>query len=114
MRATLRRRERATVRLTGPLLALACLAAAPAAGAADGQVAYSARSEGVRFVNVNLGLGSRGRSVRLLQSELNVLHYAVPLSGVLDEGTGRALVAYRKMTGLERTPYAGRRVFERL
>ncbi len=47
--------------------------------------------------------------MRLLQSELNVLHYAVPLSGVFDEGTGRALIAYRKMTGLERVAYAGRR-----
>jgi peptidoglycan hydrolase-like protein with peptidoglycan-binding domain len=75
------------------------------------QLAYSARSEAVRFVNTNLGLGARGQSVRLLQSELNVLHYAVPLSGVLDEGTGQALVAYRKMTGQERIPYAGRRVF---
>ncbi len=55
-----------------------------------------------------------GPSVRLLQSELNALHYAVPLNGVFDEATGRALVAYRKMTGLERVPYAGRRVFELL
>jgi hypothetical protein len=75
------------------------------------QLAYSARSEAVRFVNTNLGLGARGQSVRLLQSELDALHYAVPLSGVLDEGTGQALVAYRKMTGQERIPYAGRRVF---
>ncbi len=78
------------------------------------QGAFSARSGGVRFVNTNLGLGASGQSVRLLQSELDVLHYAVPLTGVLDEGTGRALVAYRKMTGLERIPYAGRRVFELL
>jgi len=78
------------------------------------QGAFSGRSPGVRFVQVNLGPGARGDSVRLLQSELNVLHYAVPLSGVLDEGTGRALIAYRKMTGLERVPYAGRRVFELL
>jgi peptidoglycan hydrolase-like protein with peptidoglycan-binding domain len=78
------------------------------------QVAFSARSQGVRFVNTNLGLGAKGQSVRLLQSELNALHYAVPLTGVLDEGTGRALVAYRKLTGLERTPYTGRRVFELL
>ncbi len=35
-----------------------------------------------------------GQSVRLLQSELDVLHYAVPLTGVFDEGTGRALIAY--------------------
>jgi len=78
------------------------------------QGAFSARAPGVRFVNTNLGLGAQGQSVRLLQSELDVLHYAVPLTGVLDEGTGRALIAYRKMTGLERIPYAGRKVFELL
>jgi peptidoglycan hydrolase-like protein with peptidoglycan-binding domain len=76
------------------------------------QAAFSARSPGVRYVQVNLGPGAAGPSVRLLQSELNVLHYSVPLSGVLDEGTGRALIAYRKMTGLERVEYAGKRVFE--
>ena len=78
------------------------------------QVAFSGRSPGVTFVNANLGLGAQGQSVRLLQSELDVLRYAVPLTGVLDEGTGRALVAYRKMTGQERIPYAGRKVFELL
>ncbi len=78
------------------------------------QAAFAGRAPGVRFVNANLGPGARGQSVRLLQSELNVLHYAVPLSGVFDEGTGRALVAYRKMTGLERVPYAGRQVFQLL
>jgi peptidoglycan hydrolase-like protein with peptidoglycan-binding domain len=78
------------------------------------QAAFSGRSPVVRFVQANLGPGARGQSVRLLQSELNVLHYAVPLSGVFDEGTGRALVAYRKMTGMARVPYAGRRVFQLL
>jgi peptidoglycan hydrolase-like protein with peptidoglycan-binding domain len=78
------------------------------------QGAFGARSRSVRFVNTNLGPGASGQSVRLLQSELNALHYAVPLSGVLDEGTGRALVAYRKMTGLERITYAGKAVFEKL
>jgi peptidoglycan hydrolase-like protein with peptidoglycan-binding domain len=78
------------------------------------QQAFSGRSEAIRYVNPNLGPGDRGQSVRLLQSELDVLHYAVPLTGVFDEGTGQALVAYRKMTGLERVPYAGRRVFELL
>jgi peptidoglycan hydrolase-like protein with peptidoglycan-binding domain len=78
------------------------------------QSAFSARAPGVRFVNANLGLGAQGQSVRLLQSELDVLHYAVPLTGVLDEGTGRALIAYRKLTGLARIPYAGRAVFQRL
>lgn len=78
------------------------------------QGAFSGRSQGVRFVTPTLGPGGRGPSVRLLQSELNALHYAVPLSGVLDEGTGRALVAYRKMTGLARVPYANAQVFARL
>jgi peptidoglycan hydrolase-like protein with peptidoglycan-binding domain len=78
------------------------------------QGAFAGRSPGVHFVNPNVGPGSRGQSVRLLQSELGVLHYAVPLSGFFDEATGRALIAYRKMTGLERVPAAGRRVFELL
>ena len=78
------------------------------------QAEFTGRSPGVRYVQVNLGPGAQGQSVRLLQSELDVLHYAVPLSGVFDEGTGRALIAYRKMTGLERVPYAGRQVFELL
>jgi len=75
---------------------------------------FSGRSPSVRYVQVNLGPGTQGPSVRLLQSELDVLHYAVPLSGSFDEGTGRALIAYRKMTGLQRIPYAGKQVFERL
>jgi peptidoglycan hydrolase-like protein with peptidoglycan-binding domain len=82
--------------------------------ATPAQGAFSGRSAGVRFVHTNLGAGARGQSVRLLQSELNVLHYAVPLSGVLDEGTGRALIAFRKMTGLARIPSADSQVFHRL
>jgi hypothetical protein len=78
------------------------------------QGAFHARAPDVHFVNPNLGPGSSGQSVRLLQSELDVLHYAVPLSGVFDEGTGRALIAFRKLTALARIPYAGREVFDRL
>jgi hypothetical protein len=78
------------------------------------QVQFVARSPAVRYVQVNLGPGTQGPSVRLLQSELNVLHYAVPLSGVLDEGTGRALVAFRKVTGLARIQFAGSQVFSLL
>jgi hypothetical protein len=78
------------------------------------QGAYSASAPSVRVVHPDLGPGARGQSVRLLQSELDALHYAVPLSGSFDEGTGQALIAYRKMTGLERVPYAGRQVFELL
>jgi peptidoglycan hydrolase-like protein with peptidoglycan-binding domain len=78
------------------------------------QGAFSGRSPGVQYVTPNLGPGGRGPSVRLLQSELDVLHYAVPLTGVFDEGTGRALIAFRKVTGLARVPYAGTQVWDRL
>jgi peptidoglycan hydrolase-like protein with peptidoglycan-binding domain len=86
--------------------------AAHAATAQQG--AFSASAPSARIVHPDLGLGAQGQSVRLLQSELDALHYAVPLTGVLDEGTGQALVAYRKMTGLERIPYAGKEVFDLL
>jgi peptidoglycan hydrolase-like protein with peptidoglycan-binding domain len=78
------------------------------------QRAFDGRAPAVRFVEPDLGPGDRGQSVRLLQSALDVLHYAVPLTGVFDEGTGEALVAYRKMTGLERIAYAGTKVFRLL
>jgi L,D-transpeptidase catalytic domain len=78
------------------------------------QGAFTARSRGVRFVSANLGVGAQGPSVRLLQSELNALHYVVPLSGVFDEATGRAVIAYRKITGLARVPSTDARVFDLL
>jgi peptidoglycan hydrolase-like protein with peptidoglycan-binding domain len=78
------------------------------------QVQFSGRSPRFRFVFGNVGPGSQGQSVQLLQSELSVLHYAVPLNGVFEEATGRALIAFRKVTGLEPVPSAGGGVFERL
>jgi hypothetical protein len=78
------------------------------------QSAFTGRSKSVHFVSAELGPGAQGPSVRLLQSELNALHYVVPLDGVFDEATGRAVIAYRKMTGLERVPSTNVRVFELL
>jgi peptidoglycan hydrolase-like protein with peptidoglycan-binding domain len=78
------------------------------------QATFSARSPGVRFVTPSVHPGSSGQTVRLLQDELHALHYAVPLSGTFDEGTGNALIAYRKMVGLDRVALAGRDVFEHL
>jgi L,D-transpeptidase catalytic domain len=75
------------------------------------QVAFAGRSKTVQVVHTNLGPGSSGASVRLLQSELAALHYEVPVNGRFDEPTGLALVAYRKMTNLERIAYSGKRVF---
>jgi hypothetical protein len=78
------------------------------------QAAFAGRSEDVRFASPDLSGGERGPSVRLLQSELNAMHFVVPLNGVFDEATGRAVIAYRKMTGLARVPVTNLTVFEKL
>jgi peptidoglycan hydrolase-like protein with peptidoglycan-binding domain len=78
------------------------------------QGSFRAHSGDVPVSSTNLGPGARGPWVRLLQSELNALHFAVPLSGVFDEATGRAVTAYRKLTGLARVSYTNLGVFELL
>ncbi len=78
------------------------------------QLAFAGRSTTVHFVHENLGLGSSGASVRVLQAELAALHYVVPQNGIFNEATGQAVIAYRKMTGLQRTEYSGSQVFARL
>jgi hypothetical protein len=75
---------------------------------------FSGHSTSVRFTSTNLGPGAHGPAVRLLQSELNALHFAVPLNGAFDDATGRAVIAYRKLTGLARVSYTDARVFELL
>jgi peptidoglycan hydrolase-like protein with peptidoglycan-binding domain len=63
---------------------------------------FSAHSTQVRYITPNLSLGARGPDVEVLQARLASLHYAVPMDGVFDEATGRALIAYRKELGLAR------------
>jgi hypothetical protein len=65
-------------------------------------------------VRATVSPGERGPSVRLLQQELAALHFAVPSSGVFDDGTARAVIAFRKLSNLARTAQANRIVFERL
>jgi hypothetical protein len=76
--------------------------------------AFTARTPGVRFVSADMSEGARGPGVWLLQSKLSALHYAVPLNGVFDEGTGQAVVAYRKLTGLARVPSTDAQLFHLL
>jgi peptidoglycan hydrolase-like protein with peptidoglycan-binding domain len=82
--------------------------------ATPAQAQFTGRSTSVRVSGTSLSGGAQGFSVRVLQSELNSLHYVVPLSGVFDEGTARAVIAYRKVTGLERVASTNTRVFELL
>jgi peptidoglycan hydrolase-like protein with peptidoglycan-binding domain len=91
------------------------LVAVSAAHAATPQMAaFTARAAGVRFVAADMREGARGPGVWLLQSKLSALHYAVPRSGVFDEGTGQAVIAYRKLTGLARVPTTDAQVFHLL
>ena len=74
----------------------------------------SAHTPAIQYVHTDISPGSSGASVRLLQSELNGLHYAVPLNGAFEEATARALIAFRKMTGMAREGVAGSEVFRKL
>lgn len=62
----------------------------------------------------SLRVGAHGPGVRLLQDELARLRYAVPVSGRFDQATGRAVLAFRKVVGLERVESANAGVFRRL
>jgi peptidoglycan hydrolase-like protein with peptidoglycan-binding domain len=65
----------------------------------------------VTVVRAYAGPGSRGPAVKLLQDKLAALHYVVPRSGVYDAGTGRAIMAWRKVAGYSRTYIATADVF---
>jgi peptidoglycan hydrolase-like protein with peptidoglycan-binding domain len=78
------------------------------------QAAFSASSPPVRFVRADMRLGSSGPEVRLLQEELAAWHYAIPVNGVYDEATGRAVVAYRKVVGLARVESVNAGLFHAL
>ena len=58
--------------------------------------------------------GSSGPSVQWLQRKLAQKRYAVPRNGTFDAATGRAVIAFRKLTGMARTATADRAVFEAL
>jgi peptidoglycan hydrolase-like protein with peptidoglycan-binding domain len=64
--------------------------------------AFAAKQVSVRYKDSTFGIGAHGAAVRLLQGELASLRYAVPVSGYFDQSTARAVLAFRKVTGLER------------
>jgi hypothetical protein len=47
----------------------------------------------------NIGFGSSGRFVQLIQQRLAALHFYVPQTGVYDSGTGLAVDAYHRLLG---------------
>ena len=73
-----------------------------------------ARSVHVRVIAPTASFGARGPIVDLLQAGLAKLHYAVSRSGVYDDSTGRAVLAYRKVNGMARVETVDRAIVERL
>ncbi len=68
----------------------------------------------MRWYRPTLSLGASGPAVKLLQDELARLRYEVPVGGVFDAATGRAVLALRKVLGLERIETTDARVFSLL
>jgi peptidoglycan hydrolase-like protein with peptidoglycan-binding domain len=59
-------------------------------------------------------LGARGPVVRLLQQRLAAKGYVVGQRGLFDQRTARAVLAFRKVTGMARTPVADTGLFKAL
>jgi L,D-transpeptidase catalytic domain len=82
--------------------------------ASPNQVAMDAAPLKLSLVAPSVHRGGRGIVVRFMQQRLNALHYLVPLSGRYDGGTGRAVLAYRKVNRMARTMSASRTILLRL
>jgi peptidoglycan hydrolase-like protein with peptidoglycan-binding domain len=73
-----------------------------------------ARPVRVTVAALHAGPGARGPAVRLLQQELSALGYVVGKRGLFDDRTARAVLAFRKVTGMARTTSASADVFRAL
>jgi hypothetical protein len=54
---------------------------------------------GIASLNENVGFGSTGPFVQLIQQQLQALHFYIPQTGVFDQGTALALDAYHRLLG---------------
>lgn len=77
-------------------------------------VAHDAEAKSVSVVRTNIHRGSKGVTVRLFQNKLAALKYVTPRGGRFDDGTGRALLAFRKVNGMKRIESAGYKVARKL
>jgi lipoprotein-anchoring transpeptidase ErfK/SrfK len=73
-----------------------------------------ASTQRVQAIATSVSPGQHNASVRWLQTKLAGLHYLVSRTGTFDAATGRAVMAYRKMTGIARSETANKDVFTRL
>src|SRR3954447_11382659 len=73
-----------------------------------------AKAVGVSIVRASARPGARGPVVRLLQAQLAGLGYVIGTPGLYDARTARAVLAFRKVTGMARTSIASSDVFRKL
>src|SRR4051794_21587609 len=78
------------------------------------QAASRARSAKLKVVRWRAGKGTHGTRVMLLQRELLDLGYATPVTGSYDDGTSRAVLAFRSVNNLGRDGFATTAVYDRL
>ena len=101
-------RTRLTVRAAGSVEVRASHRATDALGTA------TAKPARLDVLPRSVAGGTRGRSVRLLQRHLKKRGYVIGRPGRFDARTARAVLAFRKVSGLRRTTRADRTVMRRL
>ena len=88
---------------------------AQATHAATGEMAAAeSNTRRFRVVAAEAKMGSRGLAVRVLQRGLAKKGYVVGRRGLYDARTARAVLAFRKVTGMKRTYEATPTVFHKL
>jgi len=73
-----------------------------------------ARPKRLLVVRPHAGPGSYGKAVRALEQRLHALGYLTGVGNRFGSGTGRAVLAFRKVTGMSRGSSATRAVFRKL
>lgn len=80
----------------------------------DELASIRAKGIGVDVLPRRVGPGSSPAAIRLLQRRLDRLGYVVGRRGVFDARTARAVLTFRKVTGMARTSEANEAVFDKL
>jgi hypothetical protein len=73
--------------------------------------AVAAKAATIQVLPRVVKAGSKGRAVRALQDRLKAFGYVIGQRGVMDDRTERAVLAFRKVTGMARTTAADESFF---
>jgi peptidoglycan hydrolase-like protein with peptidoglycan-binding domain len=82
--------------------------------ATDTQVALNAPAQRIMVLPAHVTSGATGNAVRIMQRQLKTLGYVPGRRGTYDARTGRAVLAFRKVSGLARTTIADHAFFRRM